>query len=254
MRSKKILAVILAVVLVMMIPVTASARAHLVVMHGIYDGHRHHYIVVEINGEPKAFHYGDSTQFHDSYYHPGDEVRVVVDANHPNMLLSMKITRVNYTPPHVSHDAYSVTGTVDDYDEMNTITIEVKGRDRTFDIEDADILHSPCGIEEGDVVKVVFSPDDRNVALQVIMVRHSDNHRDHGHPMHHQDYQSVTGNIVDASMNSITLFVQGRYMTFGKEDAEVDSGSGISVGDIVRIYFDPDNPNDAVRIQMIRAA
>jgi len=252
MRSKRILAVILATILVM-IPVSASARTHRLAITGIYDGYRHNYIVVDVNGSPHVFYPDENSRFYNSYYHPGDEVRIVVDAADPATIISMRITKVNYTPPKVEHDAYSITGTVSDYDG-DTITIMYGRHERIFRCDSADILHSPDGIEEGDIVKVVYAPNNSRTALQLIMIQHGENHEEHGHPMHRQEYKNVTGNIVDAGMNSITIFVQGQYMTFGKEDAQVASDDGISIGDVVRIYFDPDNPNDAVRIQMIRKA
>lgn len=62
----------------------------------------------------------------------------------------------------------------------------------------------------------------------------------------------VAGSVIDATMNTITITTaDGLTLTFGTEDAVVNSEDGIIIGDEVEIYFDG-TANPAEQVQTVQ--
>lgn len=248
--SKKILALILAVAIItVMLPFTALAASDMMSVVGTVTDFDFvgNFVVQTRGGGSNVFHYDGSDPL---FLSKGDTVRVYFIPEDPGIAIEVDILNIANAPAPVKHTHYSVTGVITDAG-MSTITILSNGKYFTFGKDDVKLVNVTDGLLLGDTVEVTVADEDRSTALQIKMIAMGGNHQNQ--TTQDVSHYSVTGQIVDMTMNTITIISKGKYCTFTTEDArKTGSNDGFLLGDTVKITVTSADKKAAKEIRMVR--
>lgn len=122
----------------------------------------------------------------------------------------------------------AIGGAIEDA-TMNTITIKtIAGGTYSFTKENASV-EVGNGLLIGENVTIYYTgtlQDAQNQTAEAVRIT---------------DEATLTGKITDATMNTITIGIEGdKVFSFGTEDASVEAADGLLIGETVTIYYTGD--------------
>lgn len=122
----------------------------------------------------------------------------------------------------------AIGGAIEDA-TMNTITIKtIAGDTYSFTKENASV-EVGNGLLIGENVTIYYTgtlQDAQNQTAEAVRIT---------------DETTLTGKITDATMNTITIGIEGdKVFSFGTEDASVEAADGLLIGETVTIYYTGD--------------
>ncbi|MFV0351302.1 MAG: hypothetical protein ACK5JF_03190 [Oscillospiraceae bacterium] len=122
----------------------------------------------------------------------------------------------------------AIGGAIEDA-TMNTITIKtIAGGTYSFTKENASV-EVENGLLIGENVTIYYTgtlQDAQNQTAEAVRIT---------------DEATLTGKITDATMNTITIGIEGdKVFSFGTEDASVEAADGLLIGETVTIYYTGD--------------
>lgn len=122
----------------------------------------------------------------------------------------------------------AIGGAIEDA-TMNTITIKtIAGGTYSFTKDNASV-EVENGLLIGENVTIYYTgtlQDAQNQTAEAVRIT---------------DEATLTGKITDATMNTITIGIEGdKVFSFGTEDASVEAADGLLIGETVTIYYTGD--------------